>query len=190
VWSWAASTREVAERVAHARRLVGQQLSAVRYVDIDYRRDTFAPDSVGPRQITDPAEWQEPTWRYPGFDSLDFGIELVTATGRTFSVTWDPTGTREGIGLREQPLIGSAVCVDADVAIWEVGAHSRWAPVLGTEVADVVVGYEPDDAGGLWCPCIRVTFRTAPIDLILGDVQPDQQLSPSADNIAVLFNAR
>jgi hypothetical protein len=83
-----------------------------------------------------------------------------------------------------------AVCVDADVAIWEVGAHSRWAPVLGTEVADVVVGYEPDDAGGLWCPCIRVTFRTAPIDLILGDVQPDQQLSPSADNIAVLFNAR
>jgi len=29
----------LAERVTHARRLVGQRLAVVRYVDIDYRRD-------------------------------------------------------------------------------------------------------------------------------------------------------
>jgi hypothetical protein len=58
--------REVAERVTHARRLVGQRLAVARYVDIDYRRDQVAPAGKGPRHIIEAGEWRNPTWRYPG----------------------------------------------------------------------------------------------------------------------------
>ncbi len=61
VWSWAASRPEVAERVRHARRLVGQRLAVVRYVDIDYRHDQVAPDWEGPRHIVEAGEWRNPT---------------------------------------------------------------------------------------------------------------------------------
>jgi hypothetical protein len=61
----------------------------------------------GPRHIVDAGEWRNPTWRYPGFDSVDFGVELETEPGSVFSVTWDPLGMYEGIGLREQPLLGT-----------------------------------------------------------------------------------
>src|SRR6266545_4698022 len=57
----------------------------------------------GLRHIVEAGEWRNPTWRYPGFDSVDFGLELETESGSVFSVTWAPPGMYEGIGLREQP---------------------------------------------------------------------------------------
>jgi hypothetical protein len=190
VWSWAASQREVAERVRHAGRLVGQRLTVVRYVDIDYRRDRVAPGWEGLRHIVEAAEWRNPTWRYPGFDSVDFGLELETESGSVFSVTWDPPGMHEGIGLREQPLLGTGVRADAAVAVWDVTGRSGWAALHRAEILDVRPHYQPSDAheGSYWCPRITIAFPLATVDLLLGDAGPTQQLVPSADNIAITFD--
>jgi hypothetical protein len=190
VWSWAASRREVAERVTHARRLVGQRLAVVRYVDIDYRRDQVAPDGEGPRHIIEAGEWRDPTWRYPGFDSVDFGLELETESGSMFSVTWDPPSRYEGIGLREQPLLGTGVRADAAVAVWDVTRRSGWAALRGAEILDVTPHYQPCDehVGSYWCPRITIAFPSTTVDLLLGDAGPNQQLVPSADNIAIAFD--
>ena len=80
--------------------------------------------------------------------------------------------------MREQPLIGSAVRTDASAAVWDVSRRSRWAPVLGTEIVDLVAHDEPD-ADGFWCPRITISFPAAIIDFILGEAGPDQQLRPS-----------
>ena len=42
----------------------------------------------------------EPTWLYDGFDAIDYGLEIETDSGALFSLTWDPPGHHEGIGLR------------------------------------------------------------------------------------------
>ena len=90
-----------------AHMLVGLRLGAVRYFDIDYFREEIAADQAGPREITGDAEWRDPIWSCSGFDSVDYGIELVMLGGRVFSVMWDPPGMRECIGMREVPLGGT-----------------------------------------------------------------------------------
>jgi hypothetical protein len=107
------SREERQERVRHARMLVGLRLAAVRYFDIDYFRHEVVANHAGPREITNPAEWRDPIWSCSGFDSVDFGIELEMLGGRVFSVTWDPPGMREGIGMREVPLRGTGLRADA-----------------------------------------------------------------------------
>lgn len=56
-------------------------------------------------------------WQFDGFDAVDFGIELETETGSVFSLTWDPPGDHEGIGLRNVAMLGHGVRDDADVAV-------------------------------------------------------------------------
>jgi hypothetical protein len=188
-WSWVATGQERDERVEHARRLVGLRLQAVRYVDIDYFREDVAAGHAGPRPVT-AAEWRAPVWRCAGFDSVDYGVELQMQGGRVFSMTWDPPGMREGIGLRELPLLGTGVRADADVAIWDVSERSGWAGLLGADVTDVRLHYTPwdDHDGGFWCPRITIRLGGAAVELLLGQAGPDGQLEPAADNVAVLFD--
>jgi len=121
---------------------------------------------------------------------VDFGLELETESGSVFSVTWDPPGMYEGIGLREQPLLGTGVRADAAVAVWDVTGRSGWAALRGAEILDVRPNYQPWDehVGSYWCPRITVAFPSATVDLLLGDAGPNQQLVPSADNIAIAFD--
>lgn len=132
----------------------------------------------------------QPDVRVPGFDSVDFGLELQTESGSVFSVTWDPPGRFEGIGLREQPRLGTGVRADAAVAVWDVTGRSRWAALRGAEILDVRPHYQPWDehVGSYWCPRITIAFLPATVDLLLGDAGPNQQLVPSADNIAIAFD--
>lgn len=191
VWSWVRSREEQEERVRHARMLVGLRLAAVRYFDIDYFREEIAANQAGPREITDDAEWRDPIWSCPGFDSADYGIELEMLGGRVFSVTWDPPGMREGIGMREVPLRGTGVRVDADVAVGDVSQRSEWRRFIGAEVTDVGLHYLPWENGhlsGFWCPRISLLFGIAHVQLLLGEGGPEGQLRPSADNVAVLFD--
>ncbi len=111
---------------SNTRRVIGSAIDRVRYIDIDYERDQRAAGLIGPRVIVDDDEWSEPTWQFPDCDSIDFGLELETRDGRLFSVTWDPPGLREGIGLREEPLLGTGVRVDGATAIWDVTNTSGW----------------------------------------------------------------
>lgn len=189
--SWAATEQDVAERRARARRLEGARLAAVRYVTIDYRREELHPSlhGAGPRLIEDHDEWKQPTWKFDGFDSMDYGFDLSTDDGRVFSVTWDPPGWHEGISLREEPLLGVSVRSEADVAIWDVSRDSGWAPLVGARITRVELRYRPwsDAEGGFWCPQISIAVEDVAIEVIMADADQGR-LAPSADNVAVLFS--
>lgn len=88
---------------------------------IDYQREQFHPELIdsGVRLIEDARELERPTWRYDGFDAVDFGVEPETLDGEIWSLTWDPPGNHEGIGIRKAPLIGSVVVPDGLTAVWE-----------------------------------------------------------------------
>jgi hypothetical protein len=193
VWSWAANADEIDERRSHARRLVGLELRSVRYRNLDYYRDDIAPELTGPRSIVDATEWADPIWRYPDGDSIDFGLELETKCGRTFSVTWDPPGEIEGIGIRESPLVCPPFVDDANVAIWDVSVQSGWLDLVGQTVRDVVLRYLPwhDPPGPEhWCPRISLQFDHNRVELLLGEGSESKGILPSADNVAVLFDPR
>jgi hypothetical protein len=169
--------------------MVGLRLAEVRYVDIDYHGIGQATRPRGPRHVMDEAEWRAPSWRYPGCDSVDYGVELTMTGGRTFTVTWDRPGWAEGIGVREQPLMGFAVIEGADVAVWDVSGRSRWASLVGLTPTEVVMHYRPDTQPiGFWCSRITINFDDRRVELMLGQGERDGTVAPSFDNIAVIFD--
>ena len=133
------------------------------------------------------AEWREPPFRHEFGDSADHGVELETAWGRVFTVSWDSPGRHEGIWLRELPLVGAAVLADANTAIWDVSRAGRWDGFIGHEISDVQLHYRPWAPGeGYWCTRVTITVRGSDIHLLGGHAEA-QALAPSADDIAVLF---
>lgn len=163
----------VRERQADTRELVGVELTEVRYVTLDYLREQFAPDVTGTREITDEREWLDPTWHHEHGDSADFGIEPSDQNGRTFSITWDPPGEREGLGMQATPLIGSAFTPGGDFAVWELTNRSRWTPHIGQPVTDVALHYRPwSGDAGYWCSQITLTVGGAPIIVLLAEINP------------------
>jgi hypothetical protein len=190
VWSWARSMVEADARRREARELVGETVQAVHYYTLDYRRHELRPDLIdaGPRTVDDPWEWNAPTWRHEGFDALDYGLQITTGSGVEFSLTWDPPGDREGIGLQPVPMLGTAVRADADVAIWDVGDRAApWVPMIGERLLGVDLHYVPwnEERGSLWCPRITIHGPAGHVDVVMGD-SDGGALVPSADNVAVL----
>ncbi|MBB4965685.1 hypothetical protein [Saccharothrix violaceirubra] len=186
--SWAADEDEVRHRRRHAERLTGQHIVAVRYYDIDYRREEFAPDASGPRTVDDETEWANPTWRYPGFDAVDFAVELETAAGEVYTLTWDLPGHWESLGIHNAPAIGEVVSTEASVAIWNVGDRTKtWAPMTRTPLTGIDLHYHPWPApvGGFWCSRITLHTATTTLHIVLGDAGRDG-LTSSADNLAIL----
>lgn len=189
LWSTVASPQEQLEREEHARRLLGASIRRVRYFDLDYWRHRWDPSAEGPRHIAAAEEWVDPAWACDGFDSVGFGIELATDDGRLFSVTWDSPGPAgEGVGIREQELVGSALKIGADVAVWDVTHHGGWGAVVGEKVSDVVLHYEKwADPDARWCPRMTIHFGDRRAQISLGDVDENGRLGPSSDNLAVVF---
>jgi hypothetical protein len=170
--------------------LVGERVRAIRYFTLDYRRHELHPELIdgGPRIIDAESEWSEPTWLYDGFDAMDYGFEVITESGATFSLTWDPPGDQEGIGLQPAPMLGSSVRSDADVAIWTLGDRAAsWAPLVGRLITRVDLHYVSwdEDRGSMWCPHITLYGEQGRVEVVMGDSQ-DGTLVPSADNVAVL----
>lgn len=187
-WSWASSQEVVEERLRLADRLAGLRLQAVRYFTIDFRRWERMPEYRGPREITADHEWLEPTWRYQNCDSMEYGLELEAESGRVFSVTWDPLGDHEGIGIDEAPLVASTLTADADVAVWDVSHHSRWSELVGQEIVALQPHYRPwDPSGGFWCSRITVRFQSVDVEVLLAQGSENGEVEPSADSVAVLF---
>lgn len=187
-WSWVASLAEVKERRQHAQRLTGLRLAAVRYCEIDYTMPDRPGGQEGPRHVVSAAEWQAPPFRYEFGDCADHGVELETACGRVFTISWDSPGRYEGIWLRELPLVGDAVLADASTAIWDVSRGGRWDQFIGHEISDVQLHYRPwapDE--GYWCTRVSITIAGADVQVLLGRAEAGQTLAPSADDIAVLF---
>ncbi len=159
-WSWAASAEEAGAFESEAAELVGETVSAVRYVNLDYLAGQFRGQERGPRLIESSEEWAEPTWRHPACDTVDWAVELRTASGRSFTVSWDSPGMQEGIGLRKVVAVGTAVDESADAAIWDVSQQRGWRDLVGRTVTDVVMHYrEWGEGAALWCPWITVWVR-------------------------------
>jgi hypothetical protein len=178
----------VEERRQHAQRVVGLKLAAVRYCEIDYAMMDRPAGQEGPRQVVSAAEWQKPSFRYAFGDCTDHGVELETACGRVFTVSWDSPGWHEGIWLRELPLVGEAVLAEVNTAIWDVSRAGRWDRFIGHEISRVQLHYRPWAPGdGYWCTRITVTVCGSDIEFLGGQAEAGQILAPSADDIAVLF---
>ena len=193
--SFAASSTARDENVRRAQGVVGVVLARVRYFEIDSIGESFGiPRWPGPahRPIEDPREWEQAIWRHPTCDSLDWGLELESTTGRVFSMTWDrPRGG--SIGIEEQPL-GR----DALGAVWDVTDRSRWQKYVGRAVTGITMHYvrgDPFDVVGSgqddWsCWRITITFGRPSVDIVLGEARNDHVLFPNYDNVAVLFDQR
>jgi hypothetical protein len=183
---WAPTEAVMLERRQRAQAIVGQQVRAVRYVNIDYCGwDLGYRDYPGRRMITDPAERAEPTWDAAWFHHVDYAIEFDTAAGQTWSIGWDAPWLGESVYLISEPS-GEAG------AGWEVTSHEPWASHIADPIGDVVLRYHPWslEEGGYWCTRISLLFGRRYIEVLLGDAElRDGQtlLAPSADNLAVLF---
>ena len=188
--SWLATWAEVEERQQELVTLVGQRVTAVRYVDIDYRQMERAGAEAGARQVVDPAEWAEPTWRFSSCHSLDWGVELDVG-GETVSITWEQPGLHEGLAVYRGALVDRAVRADANRTEWDVTAWGPWVTALHHPVAGVDLRYEPfgdSPQDGFWCRLLTVSFADIPVRFALAEGRDEiAAVAPSADNIAVMF---
>jgi hypothetical protein len=120
-------------------------------VNIDYVGMTRPElEGRGPRLIEDDQEWQQPSWNFGSFHSVDYGVELHTSHHRVFAISWEPPGQTESLWLDERPLIGSGVLTDAHVAVWDVSSRARWCEFLDEPMTDVVLhspAWSPDEPG-------------------------------------------
>jgi hypothetical protein len=162
--------------------LVGQVVSAVRYVGLDY-----------PGQDDDVA-WDFGAWHWP-----EVAVEIETASGRVFSAIWDSL-PQFMLTFAEQPVrdfwlplreAGGGRC-------WDVSGHARWRPFIGHQVTgcDLVVGH-PESTLGPAPVAVRIqsSTGTAWIAAIApGEADPTTgALAPAtavvgADEVIVLFD--
>lgn len=181
---------ELREREQHAAGLVGSRIVAIRYFDIDYRRlQEAADDEVvrGSRLVTEATEWAEPTWQWPDFDAIDYGIELDTSRGETYCAVWQQAGLNEGLAMRQEALRLRRLVSDGAFAIWDVTEESRWTPLLGRRVTAVELSWHrPDPSADLCCDAVTLRFDGEALHLTLGDANAQGELVGSSDNVAVL----
>jgi hypothetical protein len=190
LWSWAKDADDVEVRRAHAQNVVGAEIARIRYFTLDYFRWEVAPEFHGPRTIEDQKEWDKPCWSYPGFDTLDFGLEIESTAGEIYSVTWDPPGNHEGIGISKALMVPSGLAQDAPAAIWDVTERSRWKAFVGRSIDSITMNYLPwSTQGEFWCTRITIEISDTKIQLLLADGkgEDDPAIYPSADNVAVIF---
>jgi len=189
-WSWAENLDEANAFRQEAKRLIGETLTSVSYVTIDYSSETYRQGIEGPRPVTDATELAQPQWKHETCDSVDHAVVLRTASDRTFSISWESPGHREGIGLREVEPVGSAIAPDALVATWDATNSSTWRDLAGAIVESVDLLYEPCDpkhSYPLWCPEINITIAGIHIQLQLADAEPGSgRIVPSLDNIVIV----
>jgi hypothetical protein len=153
---------------SRAQRLVGQRLTAIRYLQIDYGDD-------------------EPYWRLDEWDCLDYGFEIETDSGLVFCITWDNAFSAMGWGLsileRSYDL--------GECRVWDVTQGSRWASVIGHKLAEATIYWEHDLFDGLLYPQdIVLTFDSgqhvyAGVYVCGQDKRP---LFPMADEVLVVFS--
>lgn len=186
---WVRDHEETEERIAHANRLVGQSISSVRYFQVDYTAMGSESRPVGPRLVTAVDEWADPTWRFEECDSVDFGLELETRSGRCFAIFWNHLGPMESIGVREHPMIGAVVTPTAIVAVWDVSSRSGWASLLDNPISSVTLHYGPYDDSVWWCPTITLAIGATKVEILLGEGSVGESPQPSADNLAVFFSS-
>jgi hypothetical protein len=187
---WVTTAAERQEREEHASALVGAHIVSVRYFEIDYARLRDATEGEvqrGGRLITAGDEWSDPSWRWPDFDAVDFGVELDTADGVTFGLVWQQAGMNEGITMRRESLRPGRLVADGAFAIWDVTERSRWTALMPQRVTAVeLFWHRLEHSGDLCCDGVTIRFGSEALHLTIGDADGGGRLVGSADNVAVL----
>ena len=108
-------------------RLVGQRIQRVRYFEIDYADGGEAT----------------PAWcEDERFDSLDFGLDLLTADNLSFDFTWGNEYLAYNAMLFEEAMRSLyGACT------WDVTGSSRWQGYIGKPIVDAQVSWEWEWAG-------------------------------------------
>ena len=147
--------------------VVGEVLERVVYVEMDH--------------------WGEPMWNHlPDFDSVDHGIELHMASGRTFSLFWDDEMSLFdfGMNLRDGPV----PVVDGTPRL-DVTEASRWRSLAGRVITACHVIWSPaDGAAGIRDPqTIRLDLGGERV-LVTAYETPDGVTGHAgADHVTVFF---
>ena len=154
------------------RNLIGKRIVRVRYYEIDYqdKADMWCSDGR--------------------FDSLDFGLDLLTDDNSLFAITWGSEFYQYGISPDKNGLPGSKGYRSIDVT-----KTSRWSGFLKNKVTDVKIVWSWVKETGLFTRKINY-----PQDLILCfddskrvflsalQIYDDDSCMGMIDNITVFFN--
>ncbi len=172
----------VSRSTAAATSLIGQVVSSVRYVGLEY-----------PDQDADVA-WDFGAWHWP-----EVGVEIRTTSGRVFSATWDspPEFT---LAFVEQPMTDlwlPSRDVDGGRS-WDVSANPRWSPLIDHQVTEFDLALAPVEGGPGEVPvAVRLQAATGTNGVAAiapGDAHPATgALDPGAafigaDEVIVIFD--
>lgn len=129
---------------------------------------------------------ERPTWDAGTFHHLDFGVELTTDRDETWAITWDSPNPVDGESIRLQRDAASE-----SGAIWDVTEREPWRLCLSSPITDIALRYHrwSDHSAGFWCSRVSLYFTDARVEILLGDRDQAAELTPSADNLAVLLDA-
>jgi hypothetical protein len=169
--AWVRDRRERERAASELEQLVGRRLRRVRYFEIDY-------------------DDKQPAWPGPGFDALDFGLELdVDGPDATWSWIWKQSGENEGLLVYDAPLRGDQLRADGEYAIWDASESPGWEPVLGRQIAAAEIAWTRGGPGW-WCVA-STTLRFdqgTEIVITLGARGSDGRFVASADDVVVFFS--
>ena len=161
-------TREEFE--TQARQLLGQVVQRVRYCEIGY-------------------ESEAPAWcGDPRFDSLDYGLELLTVSGERFPFSWGAEFYTYGVSLAEGLPEASE-----STRVRDVSETSRWRDLLGKRIEDVRVFWscvEGTDIGRVHYPQdVKLVFENGrEVYISAFEVWTESRGMGTMDHITVFFD--
>ena len=150
--------------------LNGERLASVQYTEIAY-------------------ETGKPCWRSTDFDTVDYGAQLNTESGKSFSVIWHSTFDF-GLMFYEGDLGFEAV---STAATWDVTRNSRWSRLIGKPIEEAKAFWTPTDPfetegveAAPWA--IGFTFEKAEtVYLVYGEFHENDPTSRGLDNVTIFF---
>jgi hypothetical protein len=144
--------------------LIGKRIARVRYYEIDYQD-------------------VENMWQHDErFDSLDFGLDILTGDNCLLSITWGKEFTQYGISPNSDNLPKSKGyrCID-------VSKSSRWLDFVDTEITEVEIVWVKDNF--LYPQNLILSFdnnRSVYISAL--EIWEDGSCFDMMDNITVFFD--
>ena len=100
------------------KKLIGHSITHVDYLEIDYTDKSGNPV-------------KKPNWnRDKQFDSLDYGLDLITESGDVFWISWGCEFTCYGISIILNPIDNHK----KNMRIWDVSYNSGWRSFIGQKI--------------------------------------------------------
>ena len=127
------------------KKLIGHSITHVDYLEIDYTDKSGNPV-------------KKPNWnRDKQFDSLDYGLDLITESGDVFWISWGCEFTCYGISIILNPIDNHK----KNMRIWDVSYNSGWRSFIGQKITNIRIDWEQvnTDSNSIEYPqALEITF--------------------------------